>query len=90
MNHPLYKKLIEMDNGRFCKILSTFRISNECFKCRTFNQTAKEGYLCGCTPFCIGSTLHPRVVSYLLWKLDIITEDEHYKNLKIGKYEEGV
>jgi hypothetical protein len=87
-NHPLYEKLIEIDDGRFKKIAEALEIAWTCFECSIFNQKAKDGYKCACTPYCIGATLHPRVVSYLLWKLDIITEDEHHKNLKIGKYEE--
>jgi len=87
MNHPLYKKLIEIDNGRFKKIVETFDIDGICFNCCQFNEKAKDGYKCACTPSCIGATLHPRVVSYILWKLDLITEDEHHKNLGMGKYE---
>jgi hypothetical protein len=89
MNHPLYKKLIEIDQGRFKKIVETFDIQGICFECRCFNQNAKDGYKCACTPSCIGATLHPKVNSYLLWRLGLITEDEHHKNLKIGKYDES-
>lgn len=87
MNNDLYKKLIEIDNGRFKTIIETFRIKSICFKCCCFNQKVKNGYKCACTPSCIGATLHPSVVSYLLWRLNLITEDEHHKNLGIGKYE---
>ena len=79
--NPLYKKLIEIDRGRFKKLVETFDIKDVCFNCSIFNAKAEDGYRCGCAPCCIGATLDAGLKSYLLYKIDVITEEEHHRNL---------
>lgn len=80
--NPLYKKLIEIDRGRFKKLVETFDIQDVCFKCRYFNTKTEEAYLCAVCPNCIGATLDAGLKSYLLYRLDIITKEEHHRNLE--------
>lgn len=71
-----------IDNGRFNKIISALSISEECSRCHIFDSNAADSCRCACIPSCIGVTLSENVKSYLLWKLERISEEKHRTNLK--------
>jgi len=79
----LSEKISEIDDGRFKKLCDALEITKECAKCQYFAYYENDSYMCAVTPQCIGATLSFEVKSYILWKLDFITEQEHRNNLGI-------
>lgn len=69
--------LFKIEPERFGPLLKTLTITEECLDCNHFNPKAEGGYRCAVSCDCIGVTLATSLKSYLLWKLDILTEDEH-------------
>jgi len=80
---PLKDRLCEIDDGRFQNIINSMEVTPECENCQCFNYTADDSYLCAVTPYCIGDTFSDKVKSYLLYKLDIISYEEHLKNCEL-------
>ena len=60
------EKLTVIDNGRFKNLLSTFKITEECFKCGYFDKSMTNHYRCCVPPICIGGTLSEDVKDYLI------------------------
>jgi hypothetical protein len=81
----LTDKLKKIDNGRFEKIMSVLDISDVCFECGYFNLTKGDFYRCRVFPGCIGATLSKDLISYLNWKLDFISSEEHLTNLRLDR-----
>jgi hypothetical protein len=80
----LKRKLLDIDNGRFSKIIKAVVVKDICSECFYFMPTITDsmhGYRCRCIPNCIAATLHPHLQSYFWWKLGIIGSKEHKVNL---------
>jgi len=77
----LKDRISEIDKGRFKDMAEAMNITPECEKCHSFNYKVKNAYLCGVTPKCIGATLRDGLKSYILYKLDKISYEEHLKNV---------
>lgn len=68
----LKEKLIEVDNGRFKKLILSLNVTSSCEKCFHFVPTIKDqskAYRCKCVPTCIAATIHPDLQEYLWSKL---------------------
>jgi len=65
----LKEKLINIDNGRFKKLIDALSIEEECYRCHSFNPKAKNSYRCAVTGCCIGHILSEDLLAYLLKKL---------------------
>ena len=85
-NQKMVDIMSTMENGRFKRLIDAINISDECFKCCYFNFKEKCHNKCASIPTCFGSTLSRSTKSYLLWKLGIITQDEHFQRIGFGKY----
>lgn len=80
----LKKKLIAIDNGKFEKIIKSLTVKPICGECYYFMPTIQDpghGYRCKISGTCIADTLDKRLLSYLWWKLELITKDEHLTNI---------
>ena len=90
MNTSDFKeKLKQIDNGRFTNVLEPLHIQDECFKCYYLNPKItdpREGYRCCCVGSCIAATLSTDLKSYLFWKLNEITEEQHLRNVKEERF----
>ena len=77
----MIEKLYSVDNGLYKDLLIAVRAKEICFECSFFNQTLPNTpdhqYRCKCAPQCIGATLSPELISLLLWKAGVKTEQEH-------------
>ncbi len=72
--------IIDIDKGRFKKVINTFNLGNVCAKCDYFNYSIndkRKRYRCYCIPSCLSATLNPRVISYINCKLGWITKEDH-------------
>jgi len=81
-------RLKEIDGGRFSKLIDSLQVSDECLKCYYLNPKITDpglGYRCHCIGSCIDATLSDEVKSFLLWKLNEITEEQHIRNMGAGK-----
>jgi hypothetical protein len=81
-------KIKDIDNGRFSKLFDTIRIDDDCMRCFYFNPTITDpglGYRCKAAPTCIAATLSQNVQSYILWKLGVITMEQHTHNIEADK-----
>lgn len=83
----LTELLYSIDNGRFERLRDVLKIDNVCWGCSYFNQTLEKTpyntYRCNCAPSCIAATLNPALISYLLWRTGIKTEEQHNSFLGI-------
>jgi len=73
-----------IDNNRFEKILDSFNITKECLNCRIFIFNKEHSYRCAASPGCVAVTLSSKIISYLNWKINIISEKEHHRNVGLA------
>lgn len=84
MSDGLKLDLCEIDGGRFEDVVHTLDVKDICEKCGYFNPAIKDPgqrYRCHTMPHCIAATLHPRMQSYMWWKLGWIDEAAHHRNI---------
>ena len=82
----LSEKIIAIDNGRFEKIINTIDVKQICEECYYFNPTITDSdlaYRCKAPGLCIAATLSKNLLSYIWWKLELITESDHLANIGI-------
>lgn len=79
----LRAKLLSVDNGRFKDVLVAIKVKKVCWECAYFIPPAIDPtagfYRCKCMPLCIATTLSPELLSYLLWKVELLAENDRKK-----------
>lgn len=71
-----------IDGERFHDFSDATILKDECLNCHYFNDTVPVGqsYRCRCLPRCPG-TVGEETKSYLLWKIGVIDEAKHMRNI---------
>ena len=64
----IVEKLLNVDNGRFKKILEELKLNDMCCECYHFNpniQDPGQGYRCRISGSCVAATLNSDLIKHL-------------------------